>query len=201
MNRIIGITGNICTGKSTIAKILEREGAIVVSYDTFLYDVYTNPKCQEEIVNRFGNAVFVDGSVDRTNLKIHLKKHPEDCKYLWDITDRYSNPKVEKFFQENKGLAFFECAPLYEKSWDKFCEQVITCYTPDDLRVLRLIERARKRDGFHLSELEARAVMIQQVMPQEEKMKRANYVIYNDGSLRSLERQTITLYSKIKERK
>jgi len=201
MDRIIAITGNICTGKSAVGNILAKVGATVVSHDTFLYGAYAEPKCQEEIVACFGAAILVNGLIDRTSLKTYLKEHPEDCRRLWNITDKYSDPLVERFFQENRSLTFFECAPLYERSWDRFCEQVIACYVPDDLRIIRLIERARTRDGFYLSEKEAIAVMNQQEMSQEEKIKRADYVIYNDGNLESLERQTITLYHQIMKQK
>ncbi|MEK6809112.1 MAG: dephospho-CoA kinase [Nanoarchaeota archaeon] len=201
MNHLIGITGNICSGKSTVASVLKRLNAVVVSHDTFLYDAYTNPGCKAEIANCLGDAVFVDGSVDRTCLKSYLKEHPEDCKKLWGITDKYTDPVVEKFLQGNADLVFFECAPLYEKSWDKFCRKVIFCYTSDDLRIRRLMERARKRDGFDLSEQEAIAVIKQQTMSQEEKMKRADYTVHNDGDFESLERQTIALYNQINQKK
>jgi len=195
VNRIIGITGNICTGKSAMANILIKTGAKVQSHDVFLYSAYANSKCQEEIVSHFGDAVLVDGSVDRTSLKMYLKEHPEECKRLWDITDKYVDPLVEKFLQENDGLSFFECAPLYEKAWNFFCEQVITCYVPDQIRILRLMERAKKRDDFSLSEEEAIAIIRQQAMSQEEKMKRADFVINNSANFESLERQTVHLYN------
>ena len=125
MSCIIGITGNICTGKSTITEILAREGASVLSYDSFLYEAYTDQQCKLEIEKAFGSDLLVNGKIDRTLLKTYLKENPEDCKILWRITDKYVDSKVDRLFQENTGLSFFECSPLYEKSWDKFCDLVI----------------------------------------------------------------------------
>lgn len=198
---IIGITGNICTGKSTIASILSREGANVLSYDSFLYEAYTDQRCQGDIENAFGSNILVNGRIDRTLLKTYLKKNPEDCKKLWNITDEYVDPRIENFFQENQGFSFFECAPLYEKSWDESCELVIASYTPNELRIERLMKRARERDNFHLSRDEAMAVIEQQTISQEEKIKRANYIIWNDGDLDNLEQQTLAIYNEIISRK
>lgn len=197
MGRIIGITGNICSGKSTVANLFAKLGAKVVSYDRFIYDSYKNPYCRDVIVGIFGYSILVDGQINRTNLKIYLKEHPEKCKLLWEITDKYSGPLVLQFFQENLELSFFECTPLYEKSWDKFCNKVITCYAPDNLRVNRLMERARTRDGFYLTENEAKLIIGQQAMSQQEKAMRAGYVLYNGGDFESLESQAIILYNRI----
>ena len=63
------------------------------------------------------------------------------------------------------------------------------------------MKRARERDNFFLSREEAIKVIKQQPMSQEEKMKRADYVIHNDSSLIALEEQTMAIYKEIISRK
>ena len=201
MNRTIGITGNICVGKSAVTDILLQIGAEILSYDLFLHNAYADPGCREEIVGHFGESILLNKKIDRTLLKIYLKERPEDSKKLWKITDRYIDPKIEKSLRENSGLLFFECAPLYEKSLDRFCDRVIACYTSDELRIERLIKRAKERDGFLLTREEAVAVIGQQTMSQEEKVKRADYVIYNDGSLDELRKSVMIIYDQIRSKK
>lgn len=197
MKSIVGITGNICSGKSSVASILKGAGAKVSSYDTFLYGVYSDSQCKADLIDCFGNEILDGNQIERTLLKMYLKDHPEDCKKLWNITDKYALPKVENFLNETSGLCFFECAPLYENSLDKFCEKVVVCYTPDDLRINRLIWRAKNRDGFILSREKAMAVIQQQTMSQEEKMARADFIIFNDGNFSYLEKQTLDIYKNL----
>ena len=198
---IIGITGNICTGKSAVADIISQKGNKVLRYDHFLYQAYQNQDCLNELINCFGKTILDDNHLlDRIKLKMYLKEQPEDAQKLWAITGRYADPEIEKNLQQNAGLSFFECSQLYEKGWDAFCKQVITCYVPDWLRIPRLIKRARERDHFELSEDEARKVIDQQAMSQEEKAARADHLIRNDGDLENLATQADLIYQQIVER-
>ena len=199
-SQIIGLTGNICSGKTTVARILKERGATVLNRDDFLYEAYKLPSCKSDLVDCIGGAILgSDGEIDRTKLKIFLKQHPHLCFKVWNITDKYVDPRVLDALQNINSLTFFECSSLYEKDLDHFCRYVVMCYAPDDVRALRLITRARERDGFVLTEDEARAVFIQQTISQGGKMGRPDFVIRNDGTFDDLTNQTLSLYQRILE--
>ena len=190
MGEIIGVTGNICSGKTEALRFFEKEGNPVLKTDTSLYNAYLNPQCRQEIIAILGESILgQNGEIDRLLLKKKLLKDPHLTRQLWGITDQYIDPEIVTALKKNKdGMLFFETTQLFEKNWDSYCKKTIFCYAPDEKRASWLQERARVRDGLELT-LEKAYVVLRQQTPQEEKLEKADFVIYNNGAIESLENQ------------
>lgn len=157
----VAITGNIASGKSQVEKILAER-----------FPVYDADKIAHEIL----------GNVDR---KVLGAKVFADSKARKELED-YIHPKVKerilKIFEQESEMVFISIPLLFEAGFDKLFDKIIFVATDDNMR----LERLMKRNNF--TEEEALLRMNAQ-MPQEEKLKKSDYVVYNNSSLEELENQ------------
>lgn len=177
----IGITGGIGSGKSTVCRIFEQLGYAVYYADQRAKALMVeNPKIIQGLTEAFGpDAYFSDGSLNRAYLgaqvfqdaeKLKLINgivHPETAKdyLLWskEIVSGYQLPFVLK-----------EAAILFESGAARFSDRVISVYAPTALR----IQRVTQRDGVEEAAVQAR---IDKQWSEQEKLRRSDWVIVNDG--------------------
>jgi len=177
---IIGLTGNIASGKSAVAKLLQQLGAKVVDADQVARQVVEmGTPALQELVNTFGDEVCnSDGSLDRKTLgnmvfgdkaaleKLNKITHPRIRKVLQDILDDFRR-------QRAPGTLVVEAALLYETGLDKLVDQVWFVTAPVALRASRLM----MRNGFSHEEAMKR---IKSQESEELKIRKSNLVIHND---------------------
>lgn len=186
--KIIGLTGGIASGKSTVAKILEDFGAVVIDADQLARQaVMPGEPAYQEIRREFGEGVIgKDGLLDRSALGAAVFADPGLRKRLEEITHPQIRKLAEKRLLElkkNGAKAAFYMAPLlYEVGLDNKMDEVWVVYVKEETQLRRLVERDR------FSEAEAKRRIASQ-MPIEEKRKRAKVVIYNEGTLEETKRQ------------
>ena len=186
--RLIGLTGGIATGKSTVAAMLERLGATVIDADALAREVVEPGRpAHEAVVRRFGESILqADGSLDRARLGALVF---EDAAARRDL-ERITHSRIGELMQERIADAFARDAPvvvvdiplLYEAAREDMFEGVLLVYAPRDVQVRRM----RERNGFSASEAEQRLAA---QMPIDEKRGRATWIIDNSGALRDTERQ------------
>ena len=189
----IAITGGIGSGKSYIARMLEE-------YDIPIYNTDDEAKrlmvsdegIRNDLVALLGEEVYVQGALNKSLLASYLFAHAENAARI----NRIVHPRVKTDFcrwmeqHADKGIVGMECAILFEAGFEDAVDAVVMVYAPEALR----IERAMKRD--HATEAQIRARISAQ-MNDEEKCKRADYIIYTDGSI-SLDSQLSTLITQLK---
>lgn len=191
---VIGLTGGIGTGKSTVAAILKDLGAAIVDADEAARAVVEpGTPGLAEIVEEFGAEIAPEGRLDRRRLAAIVFNHPAALARLNAIT----HPRVREWMAERSLIAFEEGAEvviqdvplLFENGLEALFRGVILVYAPVQEQVSRLLARGMRED-------DARARIAAQ-MPIEEKRRRATWVIDNSGPLERTRPQVERLWTEI----
>ena len=181
---IIGITGGIGSGKSTIAKQLREMGYMVYDTDSEAKRlIVEDTHVRQQIEQLFGSEVYKDGIyqtalvaqrvfADHSLLaKLNAIVHPT---VKADIMNRVSRlASQESRIGNQKNLFFIECAILYQAGFDTLCDKVVAVTAPEETRLARVM----KRDGTTIEKVRARI----HAQEAEKDVKRADIVINNDG--------------------
>ncbi|KAA9331811.1 dephospho-CoA kinase [Adhaeribacter soli] len=175
----IGITGGIGTGKSIVCRIFELLGVPVYDSDHRAKQVMAcNPQLKEELIAAFGPKTFNEQGLDRTFLAKMVFHNAEKLQLLNSLV----HPRVKQDFvdwvSENAGAPYVlkEAALMFETEAWRQVDKMITVYAPLDIRMKRLLERDTHRTQTDLENIIAKQ------LPEEEKIRRADYVVYNDDS-------------------
>ncbi len=181
---IIGITGGIGSGKSTIAKQLRDMGYMVYDTDSEAKRlIVEDTHVRQQIEQLFGSEVYKDG-VYQTALvaqrvfadhsllaKLNAIVHPA---VKADIMNRMSRlASRESQVGNHKNLFFIECAILYQAGFDTLCDKVVAVTAPEEIRLARAVAR----DHSTIEKVRARI----HAQEAEKDVKRADIVINNDG--------------------
>jgi len=143
MTKIIGLTGGIGSGKSTVANLFMSKGVPVYIADTEAKKLMESRNIITKITNYFGNDILVNSKIDRPKLAKLVFNNPEKLSELNNIV----HPEVQKHFQNwlknKKDFPFVikEAAILFETGGNKQCDKVITVVAPQELRIQRVKER------------------------------------------------------------
>ena len=189
----IAITGGIGSGKSYISNILQEYGIPIYNTDDEAKRLMVSDEgIRRDLVALLGEEVYVQGTLNKSLLASYLFADAENASRINGIV----HPRVKLDFcrwleqHTDKEIVGMECAILFEAGFDDAVDAVVMVYAPETLRV----ERAMKRD--HATETQIRARIAAQ-LDDEEKRKRADYVIYTDGSI-PLDSQLSTLIAQLK---
>jgi dephospho-CoA kinase len=195
--RVIGLTGGIGSGKSTVAQLFREENIPVVDADRISRDV-TSPNSTVfiDIVRIFGERVLLpDGRIDRKKLGAIVFADPEKRSALEAITHppivEGIRDVIRALASEGHEIAIVEAALLHEKGRQGMVQAVIGVRCGKGLQV----ERLMGRDGIPREEA-LRIVSAQ--MDPEEKMQASDYVIDNSGDLADTRAQVRALVAKLK---
>jgi dephospho-CoA kinase len=183
--KVIGLTGGIGSGKSTVARILGELGAAVIDADKVGHEAF-NPGTEiwQEVKKEFGDKILAPtGEIDRKKLAEIVFNNPPSLERLNQITHPRMYKIVEKQIEEyrRKGAvaAVLEAALLIEAKWTPLVDETWVTYAPEPV----VIKRVQARSG--LSEHQALA-RIRSQMTLQQWMKYASVVINNDGDLDKL---------------
>jgi dephospho-CoA kinase len=193
---LIGLTGNIASGKSEVARMLADRGATVIDADVLAREA-VRPETQalKDIVKRWGKDILKkDGSLDRKALRQIVFADQSEL----DALNRIVHPGVTRLRDREIAIAKERGDPivvcviplLFERN---LVEEFDAIVLVDALRPLRLERTATTRG---LEETDAMNMIVAQ-MPAELKRARADYVIENNGSLDDLERDVDALWSSL----
>jgi dephospho-CoA kinase len=174
----VGITGGIGSGKTTVCKIFETLGVPIYYADDRAKALMVEDK---ELVGNvkklFGeNAYFPDGVLNRKYISDLAFQNPELLQKLNGLVHPAVLKDGNKWHSEHLNVPYTlkEAALMYESDSYKYLDKIITVFAPKELR----LERAILRGGLKKEDIEAR---MEKQLPEEEKLKRADFVIYNDG--------------------
>ena len=179
--QLIGLTGGIATGKSTVSAMLREKGATVLDADEIAREVVAPGTAgYADVVKAFPGTVSADGTLDRKALAARVFSSPSDRRTL----DGILHPRIqEAFLEKSQALAdqgvqriIYDAALLIETGLHAFLDGVILVAAPRELQIARLIER----NGLSPAEAEAR---VDSQMPFAEKRRYAKWIIDNSGTL------------------
>ncbi|UJF15177.1 dephospho-CoA kinase [Jeotgalibaca sp. MA1X17-3] len=182
MTFILGLTGGIATGKSTVANYLAEQGIPVVDADVGAREV-VKPHSEglRRIVEAFGEEILLeDGSLNRKRLGELVFSQEEKRHILNSIVHvlirEWIQTKTKLLTEEGIPLIVWDIPLLYETNYQIDCDLVMVVYVPKELQIQRLMNR----DKLTLEQAEDR---IHTQMPIEEKRIKANILINNSGSI------------------
>jgi dephospho-CoA kinase len=189
---VIGLTGNIGTGKSVVRRMLEHMGAFGIDADSFAHRaIAKGAPGYNQVVQTFGSWVIgPDGEIDRAKLGRLVFSDKQALAQLEAIIHPLVLQAVDWLIQRsNKQVVVVEAIKLLEANMHKACDSVWVVYAPPEAQLARLIQRRR------MSEAEARQ-RIQAQPPQEQKIAAANVVIKNTGSFEDTWRLVFAAWQK-----
>lgn len=192
---IIGLTGGIASGKSTVSNFFKELGVKVIDADIVAREISERKATIDEICNIFGRDILDEnGRIVREKLRERVFQDKRLVRKLNSII----HPQVIEYFKERKDenredeLLIFDVPLLYEAKMDTLCDKVIVVGVDRK----KQIERVIQRDGS--SEEVARNIIANQ-MSLDDKIKRADIVIMNDGTLEELKGKVLKVYKELRE--
>jgi dephospho-CoA kinase len=194
--KLVGLTGGIASGKSTVAAILRRFGAAIINADDLSREVVQPEQdAWKEIVDAFGpDILHEDKTLERRKLRQIVFDNPEARKKLEAIIHprvrALAERKISELAAAGTSIIVYEVPLLFENQIHLWLRPVIVVACDIETQKKRLLERD------HLTELEVHQHLDAQ-MSLEEKRKLADYVIENDGTLEELEQQVRAVLQKI----
>jgi dephospho-CoA kinase len=195
--KLVGLTGGIASGKSTVAKILQSLGAAIVNADDLAREVVEpGREAWQEIVASFGAGVLQsDQNLDRQKLRTLIFNQPEARKRLESIIHprvrALAEERIRQYAAAGYPVVIYEVPLLFEGNLQEWLRPVILVACDVDTQTVRL----QKRD--HLTAADAEKHIAAQ-MSLNDKRRLADYVIENNGSLEDLERQTRQILEQLK---
>jgi dephospho-CoA kinase len=193
---VIGLTGGIASGKSAASAMLTERGALVIDADKVGHEAYQRGGgCYEKVVAAFGqDVVSPDGEIDRKALggKVFgdpaLRKRLESIVWPWmrDTMDK----RLADLRRQGTPVVVLEAAVLIEADWTPITDQVWVVVVPPELAR----ERLMARNGLTAEQADAR---IGAQLTNEERIKHAQVVIENTGTLDELRTKVDAEYGKL----
>jgi len=193
---VIGITGNIGSGKSTVCQFLAGLGAAVIDADEAAQKTYKpHSPVWQEIITAFGNEVLQpDGEIDRARLAEVVFSRPEALRQL----NRIVHPRAKKIVREQieehrrRGtkVVALEATLLIEAKWTALVDRVWLVIASRERVLQRLAGYPEAKRSQVLARLNSQ-------VPAEEKKKYADEVIYNEGDIAQLREKITELWNKL----
>ena len=198
MTLVIGLTGGIASGKSTISSILKAVGWPVIDADLIARQiVMPDSKGLEQIVNRFGPQMLnSDGTLDRKKLG---KTVFDDPKKLSDL-DKIEHPliqeaidsQLDEFKKQHLPVVVLDVPLLFETGMDEECDLTVLAVVDQATQLKRLMKRDQ------ISKMDA-VKRISSQMSLKEKMQRADVIIDNNGTLEQTRSQVAELVDRVSQ--
>jgi dephospho-CoA kinase len=174
--KVIGLTGGIGSGKSTVSRLLNKMGIPVYIADAESKRLTeSSPAIREKLTGRFGANLYADGKLNKSLLASLIFENEANLRFVNSVI----HPEVRIDFERWKSqqtqspVLVIETAILFESGFSDLVDVSVTVAAPEALRIRRL----KLREGWSQESINAR---IQSQLPEEEKIRRSDYVIYND---------------------
>ena len=190
---LIGLTGNIATGKSAVLRMFRRLGARVIDADALVYQLMVKgTPVWQAILDEFGEGILgPEGEIDRGKLGAIVFADAEALKRLEAIVHPAVTACVDELIrQATEPVVVVEAIKLIEAGWHRTCDAlwVVTC--PKELQLERLMRMRKLNREEALLRIEAQS-------PQENKVALADVVIDNSGNLKEMREQVEREWNKI----
>ena len=188
---VIGLTGGIGTGKSTVSQILKDRGFSVIDLDVISHEVIEFSSVVEKIVQNFGREVLDEDeagncTISREKLGKIIFADKEKRLALNSIMQpeilKVMHKKILECKSEKNKIIFVEVQLLFEVQWEKEFDYILLVAAKRDMQVRRVLERDKR------SEEEAWNIINSQ-MSLDEKREKSDFVIENDGNMDDLNKK------------
>lgn len=180
--KVIGLTGGIGTGKSTVSKFLAELGAVVIDADKVGHEVFRpGTEGWDDVVATFGKEVLnTAGEIDRKKLGAIVFNNPEALQKLNQIVHPRAydlvKSRLDEYRQRGAGVVVVEVILLIEAGWTDLVDEVWVVVASEDT----VVKRLKQQRGMSEEEILTR---IHSQLSTEERVKHADVVINNDGDI------------------
>ena len=187
--KVVGITGLIGSGKTTVAGLLRKEGFVVFDVDNWCRRLYFEKDFLEKIRENYPNS-FENGVFNKRLLREIVFSDPEKLKLLESLTHPFLKQKFLQAIRKNErynGVCFVDVALLFEMGWDKYCAVKLMTFAPYDVQKKRVM----KRDKISAEQ----ADKIIQIQKKSEHLKQDNidFIINTDRPIGVLKAEIIKI--------
>ena len=191
---IIGITGSIACGKSTISNYLKSKGYIVIDADKIGHEALDDDYVKEKLILAFGNEILEDNKINRQKLGELVFGNSSNLNVLNNIIHPEIRKKIlEKIDKNNdKELIFIDVALLFEAKFDDLVDKIIVVYVDKNTQLTRLMKRNS------ISKKEALSRIVSQMSPIE-KAKLGDYTVNNNLDVINTYEQVDKVLSELKK--
>ncbi len=189
---LIGLTGGIACGKSTMLRIFSSLGWIVSDADAICHSFYENPEGHviKRIIERWGEEVLTQAKVDRKKISSIVFNNKKEIQWLNELIHPLIIDEIKCAIKDKGKTRLFDIPLLFETKLDKYFDATISIWTTKELQIQRM-----KTRNWSLEEIELR-LMAQ--LSADEKLERADYGIINTGDHNFLNKQCKYITHKLK---
>ena len=196
----VGLTGGIATGKSTVVRMLVKKGARVIDHDALVHTLQEPGRpVWNRIVEAFGREILdAGGRIDRKKLGVLVFGDEERRKVLEGIV----HPAVLEEAQrerdrigrkDERAIVLSDIPLLLEVGMQGLFDLILLVYAPPEVQIARVMKRNNMTRDEAVARLEAQ-------MPIDEKLKRADVVIRNDGTMKELQQRVDEVWEELLSR-
>ena len=198
MARIIGITGGIASGKSTVTEFLRQQGYQVIDADQVVHELQEpGGRLYQALLSTFGPAILQeDGRLDRPKLGAMIFGNPEllaQSSQLQNEIIREELARRRDLLAETEDIFFMDLPLLFELGYDNWFDQIWLVDVTEETQLSRLMNR----NALNQEEAEKR---IAAQLSLQEKRKRADVLIENNGGLEETRQQLLDALQKLERR-
>ena len=195
---VIGLTGGIASGKSTVTALLKEKGAVIIDADKIAREIMSKGEpAWFEVLNYFGDEILNNDRSDIDRKKLAHIVFSDKAKL--EVLNNITHPKiieeikrqVEEYKKAGKKIIVIDAALLIETGLDKIADEVWVVAANEDIQLQRLM--AREKDITKDEALKR----IKSQMPLAEKLKFADRVIDNNSSIEETKKQVDKMWTKI----
>jgi dephospho-CoA kinase len=193
---VIGLTGGIASGKSTVSGMLSELGAVILNADEVGHELFQpHTEVWQEVVTAFSKGILKENDdIDRSKLGEIVFHDPKSLDKLDKITHprmfHIVRDKLDKLRQQGVEVAILEAPLLIEANWLELVDQIWVTVAPEET----IIQRLCSRTG--LTEEQARS-RIRSQMPMEKKTRYADIVIDTDCAIAQVKEQVVKLWEEL----
>ena len=185
----VAVTGGVCSGKTTVTRLFGQKGAHTVSCDEIVHKLLaTDAHCINQTVELLGSDILTNGKIDRAKVAKAVFNNEEKLQALESIIHPLVLGEIEQTYGKvGKDVFLFvvEVPLLYEAKWESKFDKTIAVVTSDDHAIERYGKKGRTEKDYWSRQ--------SHLIPSREKAMRADYVIFNDGTLDELDSQVDTI--------
>lgn len=167
---VLGLTGNIGSGKTTAAGMFREMVLPVFDADSAVHRIMRDNVRAKEYFDRRIKGSVVDGEISRSVLSDKIRNKELDVRELEQMLWPFALEELQKFFERHsyEPLLILDVPLLYESGWDSYCDKVIVMEAPEEV----LKQRVMSRPGMNE---EKYALLTTRQLSQQEKCKRADF--------------------------
>ena len=198
MTKVIGLTGGIGSGKSTVSQFLMELGAVIIDADKVGHEAFLpDTPAWHDVTTAFGQDIIApSGEIDRNKLGEIVFNDPESLSRL----NRIMHPRmydmmraqIEEHRKQGVAVIVIEAAILIEANWQSMVDEIWVTVTPEET----VIKRLKEQRGLDEEQTKAR---IRSQLANDERRKHADMVINNNGDLDEIRVKVTALWDKLVE--